>query len=367
MTFPISDQNQKVQSLKLTNVVNSGIFNANPINMGELFFAYFNQMPSLIIKQDIDCEKADKWFSKKYENNMIDAFYYVCYKGNTVMRKSTYYVAFDDLLLNFDTEERLARLYFRKTNQAIVNEIIAGINKFTKKTGSKPEISLVVSKDLGICTECITIAHPKISISENYNEDLMTVHQTITKRLSQKNDKGLVLLYGKTGTGKTSYIRHLISKVKKNFIFLPPHLTKEISSPQLISVLTEHPNSIFVIEDAENIIIDRDKSENSPVTTLLNITDGLLSDCLNMQIICTFNTNISNVDNALLRKGRLIAKYEFAELETGKAQTLSNKLGFTSKINKPMTLAAIYHQNDGDYQQLKKRNAIGFISSMVTE
>jgi ATP-dependent 26S proteasome regulatory subunit len=188
------------------------------------------------------------------------------------------------------------------------------------------------------------------------------VHQTIVKRLSQKNDKGLVLLYGKAGTGKTSYIRHLISKVKKKFIFLPPHLTKEIASPQLISILTEHPNSIFVIEDAENIIIDRDKKEDSPVTTLLNITDGLLSDCLNVQIICTFNTNVSNVDNALMRKGRLIAKYEFAELETDKAQALSDKLGFSSRINKPMTLAAIYHQNEDDYQHLKKRSAIGFIS-----
>lgn len=63
----------------------------------------------------------------------------------------------------------------------------------------------------------------------------------------------------------------------------------------------------------------------SPVSTLLNLADGLLSDCLNIQIVCSFNTDLSMVDKALMRKGRLIAKYEFKELEVEKAQNLSNK------------------------------------------
>jgi len=57
---------------------------------------------------------------------------------------------------------------------------------------------------------------------------------------------------------------------------------------------------------------------------LLNISDGLLYDCLNIQIICSFNIDIIKVDSALLRKGRLIAKYEFKELEVAKAQALSD-------------------------------------------
>jgi len=85
----------------------------------------------------------------------------------------------------------------------------------------------------------------------------------------------------------------------------------------LISILLENPNSIFVIEDAENIIVDREKDRHCPVSALLNISDGLLSDCLNIQVICSFNTDISKVDGAIMRKGRLIAKYEFKELEIG--------------------------------------------------
>jgi ATP-dependent 26S proteasome regulatory subunit len=133
-----------------------------------------------------------------------------------------------------------------------------------------------------------------------------------------------------------------------------------ITNPDLISILIDNPNSIFVIEDAENIVIDREKDGQSPVTALLNISDGLLSDCLNIQIICSFNTDLSKIDNALLRKGRLIANYEFKELNAEKAQILSRKLGFTGNINSPMTLTGIYNQTEKEFSQIKKRNTIGF-------
>jgi hypothetical protein len=137
-------------------------------------------------------------------------------------------------------------------------------------------------------------------------------------------------------------------------------MASAITNPGLLSILIENPNSIFVIEDAENIVVDREQQGNSPVSTLLNISDGLLADCLNIQIICSFNTDISKIDAALMRKGRLIAKYEFKELEIEKAQQLSNKLGFDKTINTPMTLTAIYNQDEKDFQQTIKRNAIGF-------
>ena len=163
-------------------------------------------------------------------------------------------------------------------------------------------------------TKSLEILKPRLSIEDNYNDDFAEIHQTIIKRLSKKNDKGLVLLHGKPGTGKTSYIRYLISSLKKNVIFLPPNMAGAITNPDLISILIDNPNSIFVIEDAENIVIDRSRNGRSPVSALLNISDGLLSDCLNIQIICSFNTDISRIDSALMRKGRLIAKYEFKEL-----------------------------------------------------
>jgi len=61
-----------------------------------------------------------------------------------------------------------------------------------------------------------------------------------------------------------------------------------------------------------------------------------------------------------MRKGRLIAKYEFKELEPEKANSLSMKLGFGATFNTPASLTAIYNQNEFDFQQVKRRNTIGF-------
>ena len=204
------------------------------------------------------------------------------------------------------------------------------------------------------------VSKSKLKIEQNYNDDFKEIHQIILKRLSKKNDKGLVLLHGKPGTGKTSYIRYLITVLKKNIIFLPPSMASAITNPDLMAILIDNPNSILVIEDAENIVVDRETDGQSQVSALLNISDGLLSDCLNIQIICTFNTDISKIDNALLRKGRLIASYEFKELEVEKARHLSEKIGFQNKVNEPMTLSAIYNQNEKDFTRIKKGKRIGF-------
>lgn len=95
-----------------------------------------------------------------------------------------------------------------------------------------------------------------------------------------------------------------------------------------------------------------------------NISDGLLSDCLNIQVICSFNTDLSRIDKALMRKGRLIARYEFGELAASKAQKLSQELGYSQSLNSPMTLAEIYNQTDDAYEEESK--PIGFTTTKAS-
>lgn len=333
------------------------------LNEFTLFLAHFNTIPNFINERDIDCKKASKWFIETYKSEIKDWHYNKRYFGQnkTAEFDDIFYILYDDLLVDFDTNQSIVRFLFRKTSTLRVEAIISNIRKFRKKkVKGQPEISLLVSSRFGIETKVLLISKPKLKIEDNYNDDFKEIHKTILKRLSRNNDKGLVLLHGKPGTGKTSYIRYLISSIKKKVIILPSNMAGIITNPDFIPILIANPNSIFVIEDAENIVIDRDNDGHSPVSALLNISDGLLSDCLNIQIICSFNTDISKIDNALMRKGRLIAKYEFKELEVQKANALSGKLGFDSNFNSPMTLTAIYNQQEKDFQQIKRNNPIGF-------
>ena len=333
------------------------------LNEYNLFVAHFNSIPNFIHEININCKKASLWFAENYKKEVKD-FYFdkIYYQGSKRAEyDDLFYFLYDDLIVDFDTNQSIVRFLFRKTDITMVESVIDSIKRFkVRKARQKPEISLLVNSKFGIDTKSLQITRPKLNIEDNYNDDFKEIHQIIFKRLSKKNDKGLVLLHGKPGTGKTSYIRHLISSLKKNVIFLPQNMASAITSPDLISILIGNPNSIFVIEDAENIVIDREKDGRSAVTSLLNISDGLLSDCLNIQIICSFNTDISKVDGALLRKGRLIAKYEFKELEIEKAQALSQKLGYTTTFNSPVTLTSIYNQEERDFQQEKRRTPIGF-------
>ena len=335
----------------------------NYINEFMLFVFINDDIPNFIHEVDIDCRKARKWFLKNYEVNENDCYYSKRYfnKNSFSEIDDMFYFLYEDLIINFDTNASTVRFLFRKTALEKVEQLAVEIKKFKEKPQHKiPQIFLLVTTTNGIDTIALDIAKPKLSINDNYNDDFTSIHNTILKRLTTPNDKGLVLLHGKPGTGKTSYIRYLIKSLKKKVIFLPPALATSITSPNLLAILIDNPNSVLVIEDAENIVVDRERNGNSPVSALLNISDGLLADCLNVQIICTFNTDISKIDSALLRKGRLIAKYEFKALEIVKAQALSDKLGFFTAITKPMTLTSIYNQEELEFEETKKNNPIGF-------
>ena len=333
------------------------------ISETNLYMTRFRRIPNQIELDDIDCKKAGDWFMQTYQDKIIDCNYTKSYeKRKGIVFDEVFCFLYDDLLVYLNDNLSEVKFLYRKTDNILVDKIVNEIKKFKAKRFRKtPEIELLVTSFDGMSTQSMKIARPKFSIEDNYNDDFIQVHQTILKRLRKKNDKGLVLLHGKPGTGKTSYIRYLITNTNKPVIFLPPNMASSITDPGLMNVLIDHPNSVFVIEDAENIIIDRNRNGASPVSALLNLADGLLSDCLNIQIICSFNTDLSRVDSALTRKGRLIAKYEFLELAAAKAQALSNKLGFTSVINSPMTVAAVYNQHEAEFSDTSTlRRTVGF-------
>jgi ATP-dependent 26S proteasome regulatory subunit len=92
----------------------------------------------------------------------------------------------------------------------------------------------------------------------------------------------------------------------------------------------------------------------------LNLGDGLLSDALAIKLICTFNADLKDIDRAILRKGRLIARYEFKPLNTEKAKALANSLGVKNNVNKDLTLAEIYNLEKYDYSKVNDNKKIGF-------
>ena len=123
---------------------------------------------------------------------------------------------------------------------------------------------------------------------------------------------------------------------------------------------------IIILEDCEEAIKDR-KANGSPaaVSLLLNLTDGLLSDGLGLKFICTFNDDVKNIDKALLRKGRLVSKYEFKALCVEKANELlktlyeedykAGKYENEPVTEKALSLADIYHFYEASYEKERRK------------
>ena len=226
----------------------------------------------------------------------------------------------------------------------------------------KSSISLVKSEMGHMDLEDYDLVVPPMNLELNYGIDFLKVHDVIVERLNKDYGKGIILLHGDPGTGKTSYIKHLTSLIKdKDILFIPPSMAEMLSEPSIIPFLMDHKNSILIIEDAERVISDRE-GNGSPagVSNLLNLTDGILGDCLNIQVIATFNMKREKIDQALLRKGRLIAEHKFEKLSTEETNNLLKHLGSSYVSKEGMVLADIYNVDVELFKSTNKTSKIGF-------
>ena len=230
-----------------------------------------------------------------------------------------------------------------------------------KQTIKENNISLIVQTRHGYDTQTFDLPKQKLDLEHNYGSSFLPVHDKILKTLNQKKGKGLVLLHGEPGTGKTHYLKYLASKIKdKKVMFVPPYLVDFITSPEMTPFLIENSDSILFIEDAERVITDRDTNGANGVSNILNLTDGILGDILNIQIVATFNMDRKKIDTALLRKGRLIAEHKFDKLNVDDANKLIKHLGMDHVATDDMTLTEIYNLQEIEYKAVDTKRKIGF-------
>jgi hypothetical protein len=238
---------------------------------------------------------------------------------------------------------------------------LSDLEKYVR-TKKRANIHLVKSEHGHLDTEEYDLFIPPMELELNYGESFKDVHETIISRLNKKNDKGIILLHGQHGTGKTSYIKYLTSLINdKDILFIPPSMAEMLSDPSMIPFLMDHRDSILIIEDAERVIGDRESGNVSSagVSNVLNLTDGILGDCLSIQIIATFNMRKENIDKALLRKGRLIAEHKFEKLNLDETNKLLKHLNKDTEVKEGMTLADIYNI-DVEVHKTIKTSKLGF-------
>ena len=347
-------------------------------NMDQLFDQYFIEakvfymklfkvVPCVAYIGNVDTKKIFDLIQEGKYGKVKDVYQriYHDWEDDKIYFSKTIFVIENKLMAKLDDD--WLEIYFSTKDYPMANNMLKEFKMLKAHEKEKDyEINIISLSGQQLDLKTLAIKPTHLDINLYYNDDFKIIDALIRERLTKENDKGIVLLHGLPGNGKTTYLRYLIGNLKKKVMFVSPSVAGNLMNPEFMNLLLDNPNAVLVIEDAENIIMDRKYSIHSSVSNLLNISDGLLSDCLNVQIICTFNSNIGLVDNALLRKGRLIARYEFEKLSIEKATALSNHLGLKNVVKSPMTLAEITNPED-NYQEPTKTNVIGFRREMLME
>ena len=258
---------------------------------------------------------------------------------------------------------KVSHVYYQNTNPKAKQNLDTLFSEYIEKHISKEsKVSILLMTKFGFEIRTHIIKPYRIDFETMYNDDFMEVHHRVKNSLTNEN-KGIILFHGIAGSGKTNYIKWLTSQIpNKKFIFVPTTMIGKLTDPSFIGLLMENNNSVLVLEDCENYIAERTtfNSNTDVVSSILNIADGILSDVLECQLIGTFNSDISKIDPALLRKGRLIAEYKFKELSVEKCNKYLESNDKNIKVNRPYSLAELTNIDVKELKEDSNPTKIGF-------
>ena len=168
------------------------------------------------------------------------------------------------------------------------------------------------------------------------------------------SDANVLLLYGKPGLGKSSFIKALLNHTKGTPVV--SYNYELLYDDSLFAQFMEDSKSrFFILEDADTLLKDRAKNDNHVMQKFLNLGDGILSNKKKKIIITTNLENLNSIDPALTRPGRCFDALEFTPLTKEQALNLNPLLQLEQE---EYTLAEIY--NDKKTEVTGESKKVGF-------
>lgn len=243
-----------------------------------------------------------------------------------------YWFTWDDAILTLSFDNGWSYLECHSLNKELACKFkIIADEHITEKTQNKVYVFISdmegpklkqVNTDAGIALE-----------RENYAPDIIEDFDYITRELCSADPSGrLVIISGPPGTGKTYYIRGLTNAIDNAmFVLVQASAISDLMSPQVIPILMEHHNNtqqsiIFIVEDADNILVSREDSNMNEIASLLNLGDGLFGTLFNLKVVATTNARKINIDPALLRNGRCCKYIEIGAIDKEQSNKIYKRL-----------------------------------------
>lgn len=128
------------------------------------------------------------------------------------------------------------------------------------------------------------------------------------------------LLYGPPGSGKTSIVHAIASRMDKRIMILD--LSTVANDADLTTLVSTACDSLLFIEDIDCLFVERDATEKLKISFsgLLNALDGLLASRGTIVVMTT--NHFEKLDPALVRAGRIDRKFYIGNATQEQARSL---------------------------------------------
>lgn len=342
-------------------------------------WSYYNERPNKILVSNIFSK--DLFYSSiekfKEDNNIVktelNSFKIVMPSDSGQIVTEKILDKLDDIFISYLISEKGTDnefisdccIYFKSGSEKLSNDlyelILSSIESPEQEDNSEEDTpfkfsSITVTQE-GIDAEYIDDILSANDVKKYYDDIVVKDIKSLVEDIDS-NNKGLSIIYGEKGCGKTSLLNYTLSRYcTKGVFYIPYNLVDSIfTHVEFLNFLIETSPSVIVIDDCETLISDNIQGKvNYFTNTLIQMIDGYQSNDINTNIILISNDD--NFDNdIILDCNNLLNIKEVGRLSVDKAKKLSKHLKRNLSIESPMRINDIIR----GISNTKKSNTIGF-------
>jgi len=172
-----------------------------------------------------------------------------------------------------------------------------------------------------------------------------------------ESSANILLLIGPPGTGKTTFIRGMLSHTESSAMVT--YDANILEKDYLFARFIEDDVSVMVLEDSDAFLKSR-ADGNTMMHRFLNVGDGLVTTRGKKMVFSTNLPSIRDIDSALIRPGRCFDIVTFAPLTQEEAELLANKLGVKLEGTRDKwSIAEVF--NKQDIAPTTPKRTVGFV------
>lgn len=199
----------------------------------------------------------------------------------------------------------------------------------------------------GLEIEPVHCAEVDPDIASYYSAETFKLIGKAAKKI-RKSNSGLTILHGERGTGKTSAVKYISTKVDRQMLFIPNNMIEHtINNPDFRRFLKRMEMPILVIDDCEMMLNEMFTKSNLFSNNLLQLIDGFLSDTINANVIAIFNVEREDdIDHSLLECNNLLEVVEFTRLDEKESNELAKLVDSSKKYKGKNRMADVVKKRE---------------------